>query len=230
MEEHKIGETFQYQNVVLEVVECKNHLCDDCYFYDGELCVVRKKDKSLEPCTAIAREDKTNIRFKQVNKVDMNKNLDLIKILDGCPAGTKFYSILYGEVRFAKIANGIVYFTHAGDCDFSVCHNGLYVYNYQGECVIFPSKDQRDWSKFERFWDKPKKDRFDPKTLKPFDRVLVRDSDEHYWHADLFSNFCDENEYRFCCCSSAYKYCIPYNSETQRLLGTKEEEPEYYMY
>ena len=43
------------------------------------------------------------------------------------------------------------------------------------ECTVFPSKDQRDWSKFERFWDKTEKaDRFDPNTLKPFDKILVR--------------------------------------------------------
>ena len=45
---------------------------------------------------------------------------------------------------------------------------------YDGECTLFPSKDQRVWSKFEMFWDKPKVERFDPKTLQPFDKVLVR--------------------------------------------------------
>ena len=50
---------------------------------------------------------------------------------------------------------------------------------YNGECTLFPSKDQRDWSKFVRFWDKPKVDKFDPKTLQPFDKVLVRADDKH---------------------------------------------------
>ena len=30
----------------------------------------------------------------------MNENLDLTKILDGCPKGTKFYSSNYGDVTF----------------------------------------------------------------------------------------------------------------------------------
>ena len=34
----------------------------------------------------------------------MNENLDLIKILDGCPDGTKFYSTIYGDVRFIRIS------------------------------------------------------------------------------------------------------------------------------
>ena len=35
----------------------------------------------------------------------MNENLDLTKILKGCPEGTKLYSIIYGEISFAKINN-----------------------------------------------------------------------------------------------------------------------------
>ena len=35
----------------------------------------------------------------------MNENIDLTKILDGCPKGTKLYDTLYGEVSFEKIIN-----------------------------------------------------------------------------------------------------------------------------
>ena len=34
---------------------------------------------------------------------DMNKNIDLAKILKNCPKGWKFYSILYGEVEFISV-------------------------------------------------------------------------------------------------------------------------------
>ena len=30
----------------------------------------------------------------------MNENIDLTKILEGCPKGTKLYSSVYGEVEF----------------------------------------------------------------------------------------------------------------------------------
>ena len=33
----------------------------------------------------------------------MNENLDLTKILNGCPTGTKLYSTLQGEVDFVRI-------------------------------------------------------------------------------------------------------------------------------
>lgn len=32
----------------------------------------------------------------------MNENIDLTKILEGCPVGTKFYSSVYGKVDFFK--------------------------------------------------------------------------------------------------------------------------------
>ena len=38
----------------------------------------------------------------------MNENLDLTKILEGCPEGTEFYSTIYGEVRFVKIDYSLI--------------------------------------------------------------------------------------------------------------------------
>ena len=35
----------------------------------------------------------------------MNENIDLTKILDGCPVGTEFYSTIYGKCYFAGIVN-----------------------------------------------------------------------------------------------------------------------------
>ena len=79
---------------------------------------------------------------------------NLVNILKHCPEGTKLYSPIYGEVTFTAISNaniilgkatkrdeGIVTvaFTRLGklSCEFS-----------NSECVLFPSKDQRDWDKF----------------------------------------------------------------------------------
>ena len=166
----------------------------------------------------------------------MNKNIDLTKILKGCPEGTEFYSSVYGRIAFVKVisnkyypilmkqyqegnnSNDIALFTKDGKAN----------YQYNGECILFPSKDQRDWSKFERFWDKPKVEKFDPKTLQPFDRVLVRDED-CYWTADLFSHI-DDSLGRVCCSWYSWKQCVPYNEETKHLVGTREDCPEYYKW
>lgn len=167
----------------------------------------------------------------------MNENIDLIKILDGCPEGTEFYSDTFGKLFFYCIepAHSLyrVVFRDRTDryCPFR--KNGTFYANEDPECPVnvFPSKNQRDWSKFVRFWDKPKIERFDTKTLKPFQRVLVRDTNIDVWHCEMFSHFCSrETTYPFFCCGSPYYYCIPYNSETEHLLGTTEEAPEYYRY
>ena len=159
----------------------------------------------------------------------MNENIDLTKILEGCPKGTKFYSTIYGEVAFDSITKG----TYPVNLviksrTISVMSNGNHLEPYDGECTLFPSKDQRDWAKFERFWDKPKVERFDPKNLKPFDKVLVRDED-CYWTADLFSHI-DDSIGKVCCSVFLWKQCVPYNDETKNLVGTTDDCPEFYKW
>lgn len=73
------------------------------------------------------------------------------------------------------------------------------------------------------------KPKFDLNTLKPFDKVLVRDCDDAKWACSIFSHVIHENEDRnFLCILSLWRHCIPYNEETKHLLGTCDEEPEFY--
>lgn len=161
----------------------------------------------------------------------MNENIDLTKILEGCPKGIDFYHTVYGTVLFNSIDLDSEYpirFIVGKNQVNSVTKSGLAISDYKGECILFPSKDQRDWSKFERFWDKPKTEKFDPKTLKPFDKVLVRDED-CYWTADFFSHI-DDSLGRVCCSWYSWKQCVPYNEDTKHLVGTDEDCPEYYKW
>ena len=159
----------------------------------------------------------------------MNENIDLTKILKDCPTGWKFYSSVYGDVSFQGIADLVypiqVSNKRAGEVLLS--EKGRFLIGV-GECILFPSKDQRDWSKFTAPWYK--KDKFDPKTLKPFDKVLV--SDEHHtrWRCSFFSHIVDQFHYKYCTSDSCYKFCIPYNDDTKHLVGTTEEAAEYYRY
>ena len=162
----------------------------------------------------------------------MNENLDLTKILEGCPKGIDFYHTVYGTVLFNSIDLDSEYpirFIVGKNQINSVTKSGLVLSDYKGECVFFPSKDQRDWSKFERFWDKPKVEKFDPKTLQPFDKVLVRDED-NYWTAALFSHIANGLVGRVCCSAFRWKQCIPYNEETKHLIGTSDDCPEFYKW
>ena len=163
----------------------------------------------------------------------MNENLDLTKILEGCPKGTKFYNSIYGEVRFERIVENVSYPIILSICDdrcdtINVTKKGLHYKDYNGECVLFPSKDQRDWSKFEKFWDKPKVEKFDPKTFQPFDKVLIKDIDS-CWVAAIFSHI-DDSIHGAICCGDFGEQCIPYNEETKHLVGTTDDCPEFYKW
>lgn len=87
----------------------------------------------------------------------MNENLDLTKILKDCPKGTKFYSSVYGKIEFIGIETlennpdpiTIKWFkdentTYLEYLRADGTFRGL------GECIIFPSEEQRDWSKWQR--------------------------------------------------------------------------------
>ena len=161
----------------------------------------------------------------------MNENIDLTEILKDCPKGTKLYSTVYGVVRFDEIDKDKTYpislYTNTA-CIFNVTSDGRLAKNYNGECTLFPSKDQRDWSKFNAHWYK--KEKFDPKTLNMFDRVLGRDCDNHIWKCDLFSHITGQDYFPYKCVGKSYKYCTPCNDDTKHLVGTKNEAPEYYRY
>ena len=165
----------------------------------------------------------------------MNENIDLTKILEGCPVGTVFYSTIFGKVSLMGVHNNtdlpIVIVTGQGL--IGLTSDGRYFSQYDGECTLFPSKDQRDWSKFERFWDKPKIKKFDPKTFQVFDEVLVRigtNYDSGEWHIDFFEYFDKKNKMIFNLSSLPNNWVIPYNNETKHLVNTTDDCPEYYKW
>ena len=175
----------------------------------------------------------------------MNENIDLTKILKDCPIGWKFYSSVYGEVEFLGVLRGYIslhgredewrfpdiqrqrypiqLMTDSGE--YCVSREGRHRYSV-GECTLFPSREQRDWSKFTAPW--LKKERFDPNTLKAFDRVIVYGMDEG-WFCSIFSHI-GEGEYPYNTASGNYAWCIPYNDDTKHLVGTTDEAPELYKY
>ena len=160
----------------------------------------------------------------------MNENIDLTKILKDCPKGTKLYSTVYGDVSFKEIIDVVYPIAVSCKDKHTECFkaDGKVMIDYDGECCIFPSREQRDWSKFSAPW--LKKEKFDPKTLKAFDRVLVKDEYSEIWSCDLFSHLDNEESYKYFTISTCWNYCIPYNDETKHLVGTTEEAPDFYKY
>ena len=221
---------------------------------------------------------------------------NLISILKHCPEGTKLYSPIYGEVvldsvqsksiyTLAKTNNGatlVVEFTRLGRLHYEFSNS---------ECVLFPSKDQRDWSKFKiptkkgdvimfngmypclvtgdyskdlsmwccglledddfctnimhpsewnacfyTFATEEVKDKlfkamdkagytWDGETLKkkpqfkPFEKVLVRDSELEKWECTFYSHFNSKVRYHHNTISGMYIMCIPFEGN-EHLVGT----------
>ena len=171
----------------------------------------------------------------------MNENIDLTQILKDCPQGWKFYSSIYGDVEFDEILSirskprteqedelwfllddyPIQFKTHGSK--YRVSSAGKHIKGI-GECTFFPSREHRDWSKFTAPWYKNK---FDPKMLKPFDKVIVRDN-YNDWVCTFFSHIKEFESYPYRTSSGRYARCIPYNEDTKHLVGTTNEAPEYY--
>ena len=83
----------------------------------------------------------------------MNENLNLVEILKDCLKGTTLYYTVYGEVEFDHIANSskypIVFKLKGREWYESLTSEGKSDIEHNGECLLFPSKEQRDWSKFK---------------------------------------------------------------------------------
>lgn len=160
----------------------------------------------------------------------MNENLNLVEILKDCPKETKLYSTVFGEVKFIGIKENATYpiIVKADENSESFTADGRMIVYFDGECTLFPSKEQRDWSKF-----KPKQPKFDPKTLQVFDKVLARMSNESYntWYADFVAEpGYTEDETPLTIGAKEANMVIPYNDDTKHLVGTTEEAPEFYRY
>lgn len=220
----------------------------------------------------------------------MNENIDLTKILECAPKSMKLYSPLFGEVSLEDIESAthwpIVVSTadgDDGDLEYFL-RDGRFYDNPNGECLLFPSKENRDWSTFniipkvgdvvksvitqtvyikgndgcmydsagvrylsglavlpteeeknEFFrvlelnglrWDdkqgKVVKDEPEVEyNFKPFDKVLVRDSDTAAWKPAFFSEFAEVSGLYVTIGGIGWSQCIPYESN-EDLCGTAD--------
>ena len=79
--------------------------------------------------------------------------MNIAEILKYCPKGTKLYTPIYGNVVLDRVLleNGKfpILIEDATGCGHLFTENGCHRYNLPNvECVLFPSKEQRDWNKF----------------------------------------------------------------------------------
>lgn len=144
--------------------------------------------------------------------------MNIAEILKKFPKGTKLYSPIYGKIELVDVEDNELYsitcVTQKGNYKTFTSEGKIFNDYTDSECVLFPSKEQRDWSKFG-LTDHEAKHQF-----KPFDKVLVRDYNDNEWNCDFFSNM-DEHGY-YNCINSWWRQCIPYDGN-EHLLGTAND-------
>ena len=162
----------------------------------------------------------------------MNESIDLTKVLKDCPKGWKFWSPLFGEVEFVRHCKSMGFFNvrpvgnETEEWSFTYKATIFLGTIESKEIMIYPSKDQRDWQKFTAPWYK--REKFDPKDLKPLDGILVKNNG--VWFLMFFKSYRETDKGCICCSFGVYDRCIPYNANTKHLIGTSDEAPEYYRY
>lgn len=82
---------------------------------------------------------------------------DLREILKDVPKGTKLYSTTHGDIYLEEIkANDSTYPIICYHNDFlghfCFTKEGKHSQHGNGECILFPSKENRDWNKFKLFY------------------------------------------------------------------------------
>lgn len=227
--ERKIGETFIYEGKTLQVKESERVSCDGCFF--DEQCVPLRKEVAGE-CEFEYRTDNKEVIFVEAteqNQTEQPQELNLCEILKYCPEGEPLWSPMLGDVKLYDInqeAKMVDVELESGDT-WDINADGTITFGNvtSQEIMLYPSKEQRDWTKVK--YEK-KKERFDPKTLKPFDRVIVYGENEG-WFCTIFSHI-GEGKYPYNTASGNYAWCIPCNDDTKHLVGTTDEAPDFYKY
>ena len=81
----------------------------------------------------------------------MNEYLNLLEILKDAPKGTKLYCTIWGDVELVDVQILWIKCITPNGMEWNFEINGKLsaASSCNGECVLFPSKEQRDWSKFK---------------------------------------------------------------------------------
>ena len=122
-----------------------------------------------------------------------------------------------------------------GDDNVYGCYNATPATKEQRDALMKTMNDAGyEWDIEKKELKKLVPNRFDPKTLKPFDKVLVRRGSEDYnvWFPDFVSDppNATDNKTLCMCVMEDIAMVIPYNDYTKHLIGTAEEAPEFYRY
>ena len=138
---------------------------------------------------------------------------NIAEILKNTPKGTKLYSPIFGECKFDHVSPCNSIYVRYKDTQIEFNKYGQFsLDNSDGECLLFPSKEVRDWGKYQ----------LSHYNFKPFDRVVVRDNNGT-WQIDFFYSFEPSTEYHYKGMVANWQQCLPFNEETAKLIGTTKD-------
>ena len=204
-----------------------------CYF-DGMPNVETAKYSKLDNNTAYGyiRElenrcgGKLNLETLKIEKQTEFKDGDVV-VTDAVPSlyYSKCIFILKGDLTTDEsCANSYIFYNiNNNDFCFDVLDTEIRDRNIH---LATDSEKQQLFDALEKegkAWDAEKKQIVDlPKKceFKPFDKVICRDSDADIWKANFFSHYDAKAYFPFFCNDCGYKYCLPYNEKTAKLIGT----------
>ena len=135
--------------------------------------------------------------------------------LKNAPKGTKLYSPIFGECEFDHVSPSDSIYVRYKDTQIEFNKYGQFsLDNSDGECLLFPSKEEREWSNYQL----PA-----PHDFKPFDKVVVKDN-HGTWRIDFYECYdSSDKDFPYQCMVSNWQHCLPFNEETAKLIGTKDE-------
>ena len=186
-----------------------------------------KEAKSFIKCIEERFGGKLNLQTLEIHKQPEFKDGDIL--LYKSAKFTFFSSIFILDTN--RMSSYVRFSIGKGSIDYDVP-----VYNLYTDRFRYATEEEKQQlfdalSKEGKAWDAVKKEVVDlkPKVeFKPFDKVLCRNSKDDTWEADFFARLTrKEIDYtqsgKYLCVGDLWMYCIPYNEETEHLLGTTDE-------
>lgn len=179
------------------------------------------------------------IEFKKDNVNDAKAYINTIEERFGGKLNLETLEVEKHQTEF-KDGDIVVYGKSVAICR-RIYKNTLYFYVSIDETfgLLFDDNRVAEWYRFateeenqqlfnalakeNKAWDSVKKQIVDLKTKwtpKPFDKVVTRVDDDAIWTANIFSHIDSYGEYNTIGCVGGYPYCLPYNEETEKLIGT----------
>ena len=186
-----------------------------------------KEAKSFIKCIEERFGGKLNLQTLEIQKQPEFKDGDIL--LYKSAKFTFFSSIFILDTN--RMSSYVRFSIGKGSIDYDVPVYNLYTDRFRYATEEEKQKLFYALSKEGKAWDAVKKEVVDlkPKVeFKPFDKVLCRNSKDDTWEADFFARLTrKEIDYtqsgKYLCVGDLWMYCIPYNEETEHLLGTTDE-------